>query len=489
MAKFAKGFTDGITSLTNKLANRRNVQTSNRMSSARVDWDELRAIYRSGMGSKIIRLKSGIALNDTLQFESEGDKDYYESRLQAHVKDCSKYMLAFGRSLIVMHERGADLSQPMPADIDWTTTNYHVFSGDMVYIQSVNLDLSSVNYFKPVMFSIRGSSIHPSRVVDFKYVKPVEFDAPQYFYGGISEFELIRNELVSDQVVQRAVPAILEKSSTLFYKVDGFKELLADNQEDTLIEYFTQMENLRSVYGAGIVDKEDEIETVTQALSNLAESDMITLRRLAMVTGLPLSWLVGEAASGLNSTGEGERQVLMQTIETFQSDYLLEPINRLMRMHGRGKVSFKDNQGEKPNERMEYETKAIANAQILWSMGEDYLKYLHDNAVITPDAYEGFFPAVESDDAYQGLPRLAEVSGGADQESEKDDTKGDAKSSLNGAQVTAILEIISRIRKGEITRNTAQKIIATAFPVSLEEAAALIDDVQEDVIDSDETKS
>ena len=33
------------------------------------------------------------------------------------------------------------------------------------------------------------------------YVKPVEFDAPEYFFGGISEFELIRNELVSDQIV------------------------------------------------------------------------------------------------------------------------------------------------------------------------------------------------------------------------------------------------------------------------------------------------
>ena len=104
-----KLFTDGLTSLTSKLANRRNAHANNRMTSSRVDWDELRAIYKTGVGSKIIRTKSGMALNGTLQFESEGDKDFYEARLQQHVKDACKYMLAFGRGLIVVQEVGSCL--------------------------------------------------------------------------------------------------------------------------------------------------------------------------------------------------------------------------------------------------------------------------------------------------------------------------------------------------------------------------------------------
>ena len=325
-----KLFADGLTSLTNKLANRRNAHATNRMTSSRVDWDELRAIYKTGVGSKIIRTKSGMALNGTMQFESEGDKDFYEARLQQHVKDACKYMLAFGRGMIVIQEPGADMSQPLPTINDWSKVRFQVFSGDMIYVQSVEYNLSSPNYFKPKAYSVRGFTLHPSRVIDMTYVKPVEFDAPEYFFGGISEFELIRNELVSDQIVQRAVPAILEKSSTLFYKVDGFKELLADRKSTELVEYFSQLENLRSIYGAGIVDKEDEIEVHAQSLSNLAESDMITLRRLAMVTGLSLSTLVGEPPKGLNGSGEGDRQVDMQTIKGLQSEYLLDKINRLM---------------------------------------------------------------------------------------------------------------------------------------------------------------
>ena len=142
-----KLFTDGIQNLNNMLANRRNAAVNNRMANSRVDWDELRAIYRSGMGSKIIRLKSGIALNDTIQFETTADEDFYKARLQQIVKKAAKYQLSFGRALVVIHEPGADLSQPMGTINDWERVQYHVFSGDMVYVQMVNLDLNSPNYF------------------------------------------------------------------------------------------------------------------------------------------------------------------------------------------------------------------------------------------------------------------------------------------------------------------------------------------------------
>jgi hypothetical protein len=213
---------------------------------------------------------------------------------------------------------------------------------------------------------------------------------------------------VSDQIVQRAVPAILEKSSTLFYKVDGFKELLADRKSTELVEYFNQLENLRSIYGAGIVDKEDEIEVHAQSLSNLAESDMITLRRLAMVTGLSLSTLVGEPPKGLSATGEGDRQVDMQTIKSLQSEYLLDKINRLMQLCGRGVVWFKENQGQTDKDRVAQETEVIKSALVLWQMGLDYEKYLEKHGVIEVDAFDEMFG--KPDDEPEPMPEQGGMS-------------------------------------------------------------------------------
>lgn len=384
-------FIDGLVSLTRNLINTRNAHNTNKIVATKVEDDELRAIYRTGIGSKIIRLKSGVSLDDTLQFDNTADKEWFEAHMAGNVKKLSKHMLAFGRALLVVHEPGADLSMPLKST---EGARYHVFSGDMVKVPAVETDLNSPNYYKPRYYSVRNHMIHPSRVVDFQYVEPVEHDAPTYNYGGISEFELIRNELVADAVVQRAVPTMLDRSSSIFYKVPGFNAMIADKRESECVAYFAALENMRSNYGAGIVDAETSVEVHAQALANLSDSDMITLRRLAMVTGLPLSWLVGEAARGLNSTGEGERQVLMQTISTLQSDYLLDPINRIMRLHGRDLVKFKDNQMETQSEKIDYQTKAIQNAMLLWQMGEDYGQYLKEHDVIQGDDFEDFFKEV-----------------------------------------------------------------------------------------------
>jgi len=164
------------------------------------------------------------------------------------------------------------------------------------------------------------------------------------------------------------------------------------------------------------VDEEDAIESITQSLTNLAESDMITLRRLAMVTGLSLSTLVGEPPKGLSATGEGDRQVDMQTIKSLQSEYLLDNINRLMTLCGRGAVWFKENQGLSDKDRVAQETEVIKSAQVLWQMGLDYEKYLETHGVIEVDAFDQMFgkpdEEPEPDNPEMSLEQL--MAGGAD---------------------------------------------------------------------------
>jgi len=157
------------------------------------------------------------------------------------------------------------------------------------------------------------------------------------------------------------------------------------------VAYFSKMEDVRGIFTAGLIDKEDELEVVSQSINNLADADMITLRRLAMVTSIPLSMLVGENVKGLNSSGDSERASFQDAIDIIQDDYLLPPINELMRKLGKGDVSFKENQGETANDRIDFETKAIDNAVKLAQMGEDYGLYLEEKAVIAPDDFKKVF--------------------------------------------------------------------------------------------------
>jgi len=390
-------FYDGVKNVFNQIVNRRNALSQNIVESNRLDYEQMRAIYNTGLGSKIIRLKSGYSLNDTLQFEGEADESTYNAKLAKSVKLASKYMLGFGRGIIVIHKRGDNLAEPLTKGTDIDDCKISVFSGDMITPGVVSLDLNNERYMQPTYYMVRGQSIHHTRVIDFSYIKPTEIDLPEYQYGGISEFELIYNQIINDGIVERSSASIIEKNANWVYKIVGFKEALRAKQDDAVIQYFSQVEDMRSMYGAVLIDAEDSAENIAQTLTNLSEVDQISLRRLSMVTGIPLSILVGENVKGLNSSGSSERATFQDMIEGLQSDYLIDQINQLLRIFGMDPAKFKDNQGETALDRIDYDTKATEIAFKLWQMGEDGAKYLNDKGVTQKDDWDEFWKEAEED--------------------------------------------------------------------------------------------
>lgn len=397
MAQSTKFF-DGLTSFINQLANRRDPSKTNQVTASTVSDSELKAIYRTGLGSKIVRLKTGYALTDTIQFRDSDQEKFYNLRLKRAVKKAASFQLAFGRGIIVIQEPNGDLSQPLFSSTDISKAQLKVFSGDMITVTEVERDLSERRYLKPISYNVRGHQIHYSRVIDFTYVEPVELDAPLYQYGGISEFELVHTQLVNDAIVERASAFILERNSTMFYKVKDFKQVLARGKENDLLTYFSRLEDARSIYGAGIVDAEDNIEVHAQSLTNLSEADMITLRRLAMVTGISFVDLVGEGASGLNATGADEERATSRMVKYYQDEFLIDPINHLMLKFGQQPVTFKENQEPSAKQKADYEATVLDNALKLAALGEDHAAYLTEKGFkVEEDIFSKIFTVEEAE--------------------------------------------------------------------------------------------
>ncbi|MDR0453489.1 MAG: DUF1073 domain-containing protein [Deferribacteraceae bacterium] len=377
-------YTDGLTNFFNKLANRRNPQNQNSLYHRRLTEDEEYECYCTGIGFKIISKKAGTALNDSLQFTGKDDESYYNKNLDRVIKQAAKWMVVYGRGLVVIFMPNDDLSKPL-TNIEPDLLQFRVFSGRQVNVVSVDRDLMSPRYFKPVEYQVREATINHSRCIDFTYIDPDEDFAPYYKYGGISEFQLIYGQLINDGIVERASARIVEVNSNLFYKITGFKDNIRTKTEDEAVKYFSIMEDKRGIYGAGILDKEDDVVNVAQALTNLSEVDQISLRRIALVTGIPVSELVGESVRGLNSTGDNERTSFMEMIHTFQDDFLYTPINELMSKLSLGAVQFKEAQGQTPSELITYEGKVVEIATKLDAMGEDGSAYLREKKIIVDD--------------------------------------------------------------------------------------------------------
>lgn len=479
-------FADGLRSFTSALVNQRSASTQNGFELSKLTHTEQTAIYATGLGSKIVRLKAGGALAGTIQFETADDEDFYDRVLKYKVREAARWMLVYGRGIAVVFMPGENLREPLNRrQLDPERAQCTVFSGDMISVSDIERDLQNPRYYQPKEYIVRGEPIHYSRVVDFTYVKPSELEAPRYHYGGISEFDLIYDQLIADGVVQRASPRIIDKASTLFYKVEGFKDAMKLGQEKDMVDYFTRLEDVRGTMAAGLIDAGDEVVPVEQTISNLADADQITLRRLAMVTGLSITRLVGENVKGLNSSGDNEQSMDREMLETFQDEYLLPRINELMALFGRNEIAFRDNQGETAADRMEYETKAISNARLLYEMGEDHTGYLRDKDILQPDSFDTVFPPPTADDGGQAerdRETLAEFErAGAEAAGDGDEAVADPSESLNGAQIEGLLNILSRIRTGELTRDTAKSVIMAAFLLGEAEARKLVDGVPENV--------
>lgn len=378
---------DTLSSLTQL----RSASNRNRFKNTYLDYSELIAMYKTGTANKIFRMKTGMALSDSINFDTEESEKFYKSRIEKAVKEACMYQLGFGRGIVVIHEKGAVLSQPLKDN--WNKGNFKldVFSGDMITASDVSLDLDDTRYYKPKYYTVRGHQIHWTRVADFTYIKPVEQDQPQYQYGGISESEMIYNQLVNDGVIERASASIVEKNSNMFYKVKDFKQLIMQGKQNDVIKYISAMENNRSIYGAGIVDGDDEAFQVSQALTNLKEVDDVSLRRLAFVTGIPVSILVGENNKGLNSTGDNDQKTLNDTIQAYQEFYIIDPLNELLERLGQPRITFKERQSRTPLEDANYEKTVLGNALLLAQMGEDFNSYLSEKGITKVDDYEDLF--------------------------------------------------------------------------------------------------
>ncbi len=378
---FTQTFKDGIQSLSNMLLNTRNASNANAIVSEALDMNELNEIYKTGLGNRIVGLKVNTAFKEGFEIEETDQAKIDKLELMPVLRKACRFQLAFGRSIVVLVTKNVDLSEPLVGTVNVNTTHLKVFEGYEVSCETIDIDLMSERYMRPENYIVRGHRVHHTRVVDFRYILPIDVEAPAYNYGGISEFELIYNQLINDGVVERMTPLTVERGAVVYYKVKGFKQALQNGKEKDILKFYSAVERMKNVAGAVVTDSDDQIEVKNQAVSNLQDADKITLRRLAMVTGIPLKILMGESfmAQGLGANSRIEDDVFNSMITNLQHNHFLAPINELMEKLGLIEIpNFRAPEELGSVEKVKYEADVLRNAGDIERLGGDYVQYLKD---------------------------------------------------------------------------------------------------------------
>ena len=415
--------------------------------------------------------------------------------------EAHKWARLYGTSFIVINvDDGQPVDQPLNIN--------RVKKGGLKHIKVVDrhridrADLQPIenpldpNYGMPSYYRFVNTNvkIHHSRMIRFDAVK-LPFD------------EFKRNNYMSDSVLDRLYEALINfntiaaGSASMVYetnvdvmKIKGLMNYIQSPEGTALIQKrFTLASMLKSFNNMLLLDADEEYDKKQNSFASLP--DLLYAHALFLAGGsdVPATRLLGSSASGLNATGEGDMKNYYDVIRSKQSkDY-------------KPKLDFFDilmakNLGIPDDADLDYRFNSLFQMTPKEQADMDFINAQRDQIYLDKGIIPEYTVAKElkQNGTYTNLTdehiteleeytmltppegdEREQVEEGEQGSGEVSELAVDPKESLNGAQVAAILEIVSRIRTGDLSKHTAEKIIGTSFPVSNEEAKSLVSEVKE----------
>ena len=367
-------------------------------------------------------------------------------------------------------------------------------------------DVLAKNFLMPEYFTIEGGigqRIHWSHFALFTGARLPLRHRRQLQGWGDSELRKCLEDIKDTVAAKDGIAELMQEANVDVITREGLNEALTSlEEEDALRKRYELYSQMKSIINMALLDEGETMDRLTLQLSGVAPIIDTFMTWISGAADIPLTRLFGTSAKGMNATGEGDLKNYYNSLRSKQSSQLNQPLSWLDQVLARSAVgsmpsdfTFDWNPLEQQSDvevaqasymRAQEDDLHLANGVINRSQVQRRLQaneaYQFDEAKI--NELEKLENSAMFEEPVTGDPEAPEEEsptgiGLINENGQESDLAVDPQSSLNGAQVTAILEIISRIRTGEISKSTAIKVIATSFPVSEEEANSLVSDVPE----------
>lgn len=340
-------------------------------------------------------------------------------------------------------------------------------------------DPTSINYYEPTYWLINNKRYHRSHFIILKGDPVADYLKPTYRYGGISKVQQVYERVYAGERTANEIPQLVMTKRMNVRKTDLAK---AQANKAKFIEKLNAASEFRDNYGTQVIGLDEESSQLETSLADLDTSMWANYHLVAAIFQRPVSKLFGTGHGGLG-TGDTDDDYDIAMLETLQSGYIEElagyHYERLM-MSEFGKEMELDIiwnplkvMSEKEQAEINfiksqtavnlYSTGAVGDVDIRTQLSADKMS-----------GYSGVEVIIDERDDDEDTDINTEVN-------EDGDIEGglDPSSSLNGAQVTAMTGLIEKVRVGELTKDTAVKIMAASFPMTEDNANSILLDVKE----------
>lgn len=351
---------------------------------------------------------------------------------------------------------------------------------------------TSKHFYKPEAWFVMGVEVHASRLLTLVSREVPDILKPAYNFSGISMSQLMEPYVRSWLRTRNAVSELLHTFSTSGIKTD-MSTILSGESGDDVFARAELYNNFRDNRGLMLLDIESEEEffQFNVPLSGLDKLQAQAQEQMAAPSHTPLVKLTGITPSGLNANSDGEIRVYGDYIHAAQENLFREPLTdviNLIQLDVFGvidpDIDFEFEPLYQLDElqlatvrKMDAETGSILIADGALGREEERKRIANEKdssyASINSDQPPPlpFDPNVQPDDGFNPAAPETEVSVKEPPEPLDSNVQ---ESSLNGAQVGSMIEIVLQVAQGNLPRESGVNILASSFSISVEQADNII---------------
>lgn len=426
-------------------------------------------------------------------------REHRRTGCPGRLSDAVKWARLYGGALAVLLIDGDDLAEPL--DVDgiargsfkglYVLDRWQVTPGTEM-IEDIGPMLGYPAYYTiNNQGGLSGQRVHHSRALRFVGVELPYQQRLSENHWGASVVEQAYDRMLAYDSATQGSANLLYKSFLRVIGVEGLRAILAQGgkAEQALVRQFEMIRRMQSNEGITLLDKNDSFTTAGFTFAGIYDAMLAFAEQIAGATGIPLVRLLGQSPKGF-STGESDLRTYYDTIATLQDDDLRPALDVIFAVLSRSLwgeplpegFSFEFENLLQPSE-MDKAQIATADAQAVAALTQggiiapaQALAALRDGARLTGRFANISDADIDAAQKAEQAPEIPELGGGMPK-IEGADTPTPQEISLNGAQVTSMVQIVSQVAAGLLPRGSAVQMLLAAFPLTGEQAEKIMGDV------------